>query len=86
MAKMFDILVLIGGLVVAFGTIPQIEQMVRTKSVNDINLTNVILTLVGIVMMMTYSIHYNLTFLILADFINFVLVLVVLILRLHYAK
>lgn len=83
---MFDILVLVGGLVVALGTIPQIEQMVRTKSVNDINLTNVILTLIGIVMMMTYSVHYNLTFLILADLINFVLVLVVLILRLHYAK
>jgi uncharacterized protein with PQ loop repeat len=83
---MFDVLVLVGGLVVAFGTIPQIEQMVRTKSVNDINLTNVILTLIGIVMMMIYSVHHNLTFLILADLINFLLVLVVLILRLHYAK
>jgi uncharacterized protein with PQ loop repeat len=83
---MFDILVLLGGLIVAFGTIPQIEQMVRTKSVNDINLTNVILTLVGIVMMMIFSVHHNLIFLILADLINFLLVLVVLILRLHYAK
>jgi len=35
---MFDLIQLVGGLILAFGYIPQIEQLLCTKSSKDINL------------------------------------------------
>jgi len=53
----FDILQLAGGFILAFGNIPQILQIVRTKSASDLNLNTYILMFVGIIMMEVYAIN-----------------------------
>lgn len=53
----FDILQLVGGFILAFGNIPQILQIVRTKSAGDLNLKTFILMFVGIIMMEVYAIN-----------------------------
>ncbi len=53
----FDILQLAGGFILAFGNIPQILQIVRTKSARDLNLNTYILMFVGIIMMEAYAIN-----------------------------
>ncbi|MGB7605256.1 MAG: PQ-loop repeat-containing protein [Lutisporaceae bacterium] len=53
----FDILQLVGGFILAFGNIPQILQIVRTKSAGDLNLKTFVLMFVGIIMMEVYAIN-----------------------------
>jgi MtN3 and saliva related transmembrane protein len=53
----FDILQLLGGFILAFGNIPQILQIIRTKSAVDLNLKTYIMMLIGISMMEVYAIN-----------------------------
>lgn len=53
----FDLLQLIGGLILAVGYIPQIQQIIRTKSVGDLNLKTFLLLFVGITLMEIYAVH-----------------------------
>ena len=53
----FDILQLIGGLILSFGYIPQIIQIFKTKSVNDLNLKTFLSVFVGILFMEIYAIN-----------------------------
>ncbi|MCM0648874.1 PQ-loop domain-containing transporter [Clostridium swellfunianum] len=53
----FDFLQLIGGIILAFGQIPQIVQIIRTKSAKDINLKTYIMMFTGILLMETYAIN-----------------------------
>lgn len=53
----FDILQLIGGLILAFGQIPQILQILRTKSAKDLNLKTFLMMFTGIFLMEVYAIN-----------------------------
>lgn len=52
----FSILQLIGGLILAVGYIPQIQQIIRTKSVGDLNLKTFVLLFTGIACMEAYAV------------------------------
>ena len=56
----YDILQLVGGMILSIGSIPQIEQIVRTKSVKDINLTSIITLILGMVLMQIYAVRTRL--------------------------
>ena len=53
----FDLLQLIGRIILSFGQIPQIIQIERTKSARDINLKTYIMMFTGIFFMETYAIN-----------------------------
>lgn len=53
----FDALQLGGGLVLAIGYLPQIAQIIRTRSCADLNLRTYIAMVVGIGMMEAYAIN-----------------------------
>jgi MtN3 and saliva related transmembrane protein len=53
---MFDILQLLGGIIVSFGYIPQIRQLARTKSCGDLNLKTFLSITIGIVLMELYAV------------------------------
>lgn len=53
----FDLLQLIGGLMLSVGYIPQVKQVVTTKSVEDLNLRTALLLFLGISLMEIYAIN-----------------------------
>jgi MtN3 and saliva related transmembrane protein len=53
----FNILQLIGGLILSLGYIPQITQTLKTKSVKDLNFKTYLLIFVGILFMEAYAIN-----------------------------
>lgn len=53
----FDILQLGGGIIMSFGQIPQIVQILRTKSAADLNLKTYIMMFTGISLMEVYAIN-----------------------------
>ena len=55
--SIFDALQLAGGLILAIGYIPQIVQIIRTKSCADLSLKTYIMMSIGIGMMEIYAIH-----------------------------
>ena len=57
----FDVLQFIGGLILSFGYIPQIVQIIKTKSVNDLNLKTFISIFIGILFMEIYAINLVIT-------------------------
>lgn len=54
---MFDLIQLVGGLILALGYMPQIKQLLRTKSSRDINLATYVFLVVGIGCMEVYAIN-----------------------------
>ena len=55
----FDFLQLIGGLILALGYIPQIRQLLRTKSCGDLNLKTYLYLTVGIGLMEIYAVDLH---------------------------
>lgn len=53
----FDILELIGGFIISFAYIPQLRQIIRTKSVSDLNLKTFVFIFIGVVCMELYAIN-----------------------------
>lgn len=53
----FDLLQLTGGLILCFGNAPQIVQIIKTKSVEDLNLKTFILIPLGVLFMEIYAIN-----------------------------
>jgi MtN3 and saliva related transmembrane protein len=84
--NLYDILQLIGGMILSVGAIPQIEQIVRTKSVKDLNLTSVITLITGMLLMNIYAIHTGLIVFIITNNISLVLAITKLVLIVHYKK
>ena len=54
---MYDILQLTGGLILGLGYIPQIMQLLCTKSTADLNLKTYLSLLIGISLMEAYAVH-----------------------------
>ena len=82
----YDILQLVGGMILSIGSIPQIEQIVRTKSVKDINLTSIITLILGMLLMQIYAVHAELTMFIITNTISLLLAIVKLSLKIYYTK
>ncbi|WP_243648647.1 PQ-loop domain-containing transporter [Hazenella coriacea] len=61
MTLIYAWLQIIGGLILSLGWIPQIIQILRTKSVKDLNVKSYLLVLLGISLMETYAVHLVLT-------------------------
>ncbi len=53
----FDALQLIGGIIMAFGQIPQIVQILKTKSAKDLNIKTYLMVLTGILLMEAYAVN-----------------------------
>jgi MtN3 and saliva related transmembrane protein len=53
----FNILQLLGGLILSFGYIPQIIQIIKTKSVKDLNFKTFLSVFVGILLMEIYAVN-----------------------------
>ena len=56
---MFDFMQLIGGIILAVGYIPQIRQILRTKSCGDLNLKTYLYLTLGIGMMEMYAVDLS---------------------------
>jgi MtN3 and saliva related transmembrane protein len=54
---LFVLLQLIGGIILLLGNIPQIIQIIKTKSVGDLNLTSFSSILLGILFMEIYAVN-----------------------------
>ncbi len=54
---LFDALQLIGGIIMAFGQIPQIVQIIRTKSAKDLNIKTYLMMCAGILLMEAYAVN-----------------------------
>lgn len=54
---LFALFQLIGGIILSFGWIPQIIQIVRTKSARDLNPNTFWLLFTGIGLMEVYAVH-----------------------------
>ncbi len=82
----YEVLQLVGGLILAFGSIPQIEQIVRTKSAKDLNLATLLSLIVGMSMMEIYAIHENVTMFAITNGISLALATAQLILKIYYER
>jgi len=84
---LFSLMQLLGGIILSLGWIPQIVQMVKTKSVKDLSLKSYLLMLLGIGLMEAYAVRLVMTGVGFAFFITntlslcIVLVVVILIVR-----
>ena len=55
--NVFDLLQLLGGIILSFGYIPQIRQIIITKSVADLNLNTFLMIFLGIFFMEVYAVN-----------------------------
>ncbi|MEK3902052.1 MULTISPECIES: PQ-loop domain-containing transporter [unclassified Paenibacillus] len=53
----FTVMQLVGGLILSVGWIPQIVQILRTRSVADLSLKAYLLMLLGILLMEAYAVN-----------------------------
>ena len=53
---MINALQLIGGIILAVGYIPQIKQIIRTKSCKDLNAKSYLLIFLGVALMEVYAV------------------------------
>ncbi|MEK4851015.1 PQ-loop domain-containing transporter [Paenibacillus sp. FSL H7-0756] len=53
----FSVMQLVGGLILSLGWIPQIVQILRTRSVADLSLKAYLLMLLGILLMEAYAVN-----------------------------
>lgn len=54
---LFTAMQLVGGLILSVGWIPQIVQIIRTRSVADLSLKAYLLMLLGILLMEAYAVN-----------------------------
>lgn len=84
--NVFEVLQLVGGLILSIGTIPQIEQIVRTKSAKDLNVATILSLIVGLCMMQVYAIHENILMFAITNGISLILAVTQLVLKIYYEK
>jgi MtN3 and saliva related transmembrane protein len=82
----YDVIQLVGGMILSVGAIPQIEQIIRTKSVKDINLTSIITLIIGMILMQIYAVNSGLTMFIITNTISLLLAITKLGLKIYYSE
>jgi MtN3 and saliva related transmembrane protein len=58
---LFSLMQLVGGVILSIGWIPQIVQILRTRSVADLSLKAYLLMLLGIILMEVYAVSLAIT-------------------------
>lgn len=58
---LFSVMQLIGGVILSLGWVPQIIQILKTKSVADLSLKSYLLILLGISLMEAYAVNLAVT-------------------------
>jgi MtN3 and saliva related transmembrane protein len=85
---LFSLMQLTGGIILSLGWIPQIVQILKTKSVKDLNLKSYLLMFLGISLMEAYGVSLAVTGVglafLLTNTLSLCIVLVVVILILRY--
>jgi MtN3 and saliva related transmembrane protein len=84
--NVFDVVQLVGGLILCVGSLPQLEQIVRTKSVGDINIVSIITMVIGITLMEIYAVHSELVMFTITNTISLFLAIAKLSLKIYYTK
>ncbi|AIQ42630.1 PQ-loop domain-containing transporter [Paenibacillus sp. FSL R7-0297] len=54
---LFTVMQLIGGIILSVGWVPQILQIIKTRSVTDLSLKSYLLMLLGIALMEAYAVN-----------------------------
>lgn len=57
MSDFFDLLQLLGGVILAAGYIPQLRQLIRTRCAKDLNFHTYLFLTIGIGCMEIYAVH-----------------------------
>lgn len=55
--NIYDLLQLLGGIILSLGYIPQIIKLVKTKSSHDFNINSFLMVFIGIVFMEIYAVN-----------------------------
>jgi MtN3 and saliva related transmembrane protein len=84
--NIYEILQLVGGLILSVGGIPQLEQIIRTKSVKDINITSIMTLILGMILMEIYAVHMELTMFVITNTLSLILAIAKLSLKIYYTK
>lgn len=84
--NIYEILQLVGGLILSVGSIPQLEQIIRTKSVKDINITSIMTLILGMILMEIYAVHMELTMFVITNTLSLILAIAKLSLKIYYTK
>lgn len=84
--NIYEILQLVGGLILAVGGIPQLEQIIRTKSVGDINITSIMTLILGMILMEIYAVHMELVMFVITNTLSLILAIAKLSLKIYYSK
>ena len=84
--NIYEILQLVGGLILAVGGIPQLEQIIRTKSVKDINITSIMTLILGMILMEIYAVHMEFAMFVITNTLSLILAIAKLSLKIYYSK
>jgi len=57
MTSLFEVLGIIGSLIVCGSVIPQVIRTFRTKSARDLSITSLSTLMLGLILLMAYSVH-----------------------------
>lgn len=82
----FDVLGLTGGLTLSLCLIPQIIKVLKTKSVNDLSLSWLFISFLGLIQMQIYVIYYVLIPLLISLTIEIILIIILISLKFLYNK
>lgn len=82
----YDALQLLGGIILSIGSIPQLEQIIRTKDVEAINITSIITLIFGLLFMEIYAVHMEMTMFVITNTISLLLTIAQLTLKVYYTK
>ena len=82
----YDSVGITGGIVLSICLIPQIYEIVKTKQVNNISYLWQFLYLIGLILNITYTIHYDLKPLYIPTVFELLFVILLIILKYIYSK
>lgn len=82
----YDSVGITGGIVLSICLIPQIYEIVKTKQVNNISYLWQFLYLIGLILNITYTIHYDLKPLYIPTVFELLFVICLIILKYIYSK
>ncbi len=81
---LFKTVGLVGGLLLGFCLIPQIIKSIRTESTNDIAYSWTIIYALGLIMLITYGIYFELWSIYAPACLELVCIIILFFLKLHY--
>lgn len=83
-STVFEILGMIGSLIVCMSIIPQVMKTYRTRSARDLSIVSLSSLMTGLVLMMIYSVHIQDLVFIFGNTLSIVSILILMVLWRHY--